>query len=98
MSDVDRLMGVCVLQVHGLWQRFLGPSGSSIRQLHARIFYDNLDYDHILGWAPHRAKKPPCYSEYLKVCRFRLISGRGGWTCETNPTHMFRPFRQFPAP
>eukprot|EP00892_Ulva_mutabilis_P008776 jgi/Ulvmu1/6270/UM028_0128.1 len=56
-------------EVHELWQRFLGPNGSSIRQVHARVFYDNLDHGHVLGWAPHRPKKPPCYSEYVKMKR-----------------------------
>ena len=56
-----------MVQVLETWERFVGPDGSNLTREHARHFYRSLDHSHVLGWAPHKTKKPPCYNKYVEV-------------------------------
>ena len=56
------------VQAKALWAQFVGVAGERLTKVHAAIFYQHLDHGHVLGWAPHRPKKPPCYDAYVAVC------------------------------
>jgi hypothetical protein len=54
------------------WQSFVGEHGEKLSRFHALLFYENLDHDHVLGWARHQARKPPLYEVYVDVRPHRL--------------------------
>ena len=55
------------MQAHALWRTFVGVEGEKLTRLHAVVFYQGLDHHHILGWAPSRDRKPPCYTTFVEV-------------------------------
>lgn len=64
---------VCA-QVRELWAAFVGQHGEKLTRLHAILLYHNLDHSHVLGWAPHRKRRPPCYNDFVKA---RSLEDRG---------------------
>jgi hypothetical protein len=56
-----------VLQARALFESYTGRHGEKLTRLHAAIFFQSLDHGHLVGWAPHRPRKPPCYADFVRV-------------------------------
>ena len=56
------------MQALQAWRAITGSNGTALRSPHAQSFYARTDWEHVLGWPPHKPS-PTNYADFLRYKR-----------------------------